>query len=247
MSDFLTRLVERQIGTMGTVRPRTPSMFAPPVSRAGEVALPAMEPLSDNDDTSRTSADPIRPIDHGGEAVTQTDQLEKRPIPDSRSILQAAMESRRAEPSPARLIRNTSVTLNQPMYEVPTASSTGPVTVHEQAARTHTGLSANSEDRTDSVPVVSATGMVPPRLVEARHDTARSFTAAPPSLISGAITGRRAEEIHAASTQPQVEVTIGRIEVTAVSAAPDRKRKPEPRRPAMSLEEYLTRRQGGRP
>ena len=43
------------------------------------------------------------------------------------------------------------------------------------------------------------------------------------------------------------KVTIGRIEVTAVSTAPDTKQRPGSRRPAMSLEEYLTRRQGGRP
>ena len=42
------------------------------------------------------------------------------------------------------------------------------------------------------------------------------------------------------------KVTIGRIEVTAVSAAPDRKQKAVSRRPAMSLEEYLARRQGER-
>lgn len=44
----------------------------------------------------------------------------------------------------------------------------------------------------------------------------------------------------------EVHVTIGRIEVTAVHEAPAPKRPAAPVRQPMTLEEYLTRRQGGR-
>lgn len=33
MSDFLTRLVQRQAGTLATIQPRTRSMFAPAMDR----------------------------------------------------------------------------------------------------------------------------------------------------------------------------------------------------------------------
>jgi hypothetical protein len=43
---------------------------------------------------------------------------------------------------------------------------------------------------------------------------------------------------------PPVQVTIGRIEVTALTQAAPAKRPAAPRKPAMSLDDYLARRQG---
>ncbi len=59
--------------------------------------------------------------------------------------------------------------------------------------------------------------------------------------------GLRQQPVSARAEASEVHVTIGRIEVTAVQAAtPEKKRtRTEQRRPIMSLDEYLSRRQGG--
>ncbi|GAB1723255.1 MAG: hypothetical protein NTNFB01_21510 [Nitrospira sp.] len=68
---------------------------------------------------------------------------------------------------------------------------------------------------------------------------------APPSLRPAEQSGQGPKQGQL-NEEPPVQVTIGRIEVTAVSTTPETKRKSGSRRPAMSLEEYLTRRQGGK-
>ena len=49
------------------------------------------------------------------------------------------------------------------------------------------------------------------------------------------------------SAAPEVHVSIGRIEVTAVTSAPAQRRAAIPRKPAMSLDDYLARRQRREP
>jgi hypothetical protein len=49
------------------------------------------------------------------------------------------------------------------------------------------------------------------------------------------------------SAEPEVHVNIGRIEVTAVTEAPAQRRAAIPRKPAMSLDDYLARRQRREP
>ncbi len=49
------------------------------------------------------------------------------------------------------------------------------------------------------------------------------------------------------SAAPEVHVTIGRIEVTAVTSVPAQRRAAIPRKPAMSLDDYLARRQRREP
>ncbi len=251
MSDFLTRLVERQAGTAAVVQPRTPSMFAPPVNRTGPADFPVIDSSASIEDASPRPAVSIRSEDHGGEVLIQTSQqYGGGPVPHSPSSPRAAEKPRRAESAPTPLVRNTSPIVNQSAHAMPAAPRADALTTPAQALPQQTGPSGQHiEDRVASVPVHPAARMAPlPRLVETRHQTPRSSAAAPPSLLSGIVTGRRTEPTpHAVSTEPPVEVTIGRIEVTAVSTAPDTKRKPGTRRPAMSLEEYLTRRQGGRP
>jgi hypothetical protein len=91
--------------------------------------------------------------------------------------------------------------------------------------------------KTDPVSIGrSANGMVS----ESRRPPERPN--APPSLAAPrqAVSPRRdTPDV----SEPPVYVTIDRIEVTAVTASPPPKRMPSPRRPTMSLEDYLARRQ----
>ena len=248
MSDFLTRLVERQAGTVAVVQPRTPSMFAPTGSKAEPSGFAVGDSLLPQVDANQAPAS-IRYGDHEGELLTQTDQEERRPpVLEPRQTLRAAQGPRQAESSPASLVRNAPAVVPQPTHETLSAPQVSSVTIRTRAPSRQMGTTQqNIAGPLGSAPLPrTARVEPPPRLVETPQAMPRFSAAAPPSLALGTGVGRRTQHINAASTQPPVEVTIGRIEVTAVSAAPDRKQKAVSRRPAMSLEEYLARRQGER-
>ena len=82
-----------------------------------------------------------------------------------------------------------------------------------------------------------------PRLVTQENAPVQAITA-PPSLITELRAEGRANQMPQDSAEPPIQVTIGSIEVTAVAAAPAAKRQPAARQPAMSLQDYLARRQG---
>jgi len=250
MSDFVTRLVERQTGALAMVQPRTPSMFAPTGSRTEPSDFPVLDSSLPQAGASEAPAASIRQGDHEGELLTRTRQRERRaPASVSRPTPRATPGSRQAESSPARLGGNAPAVVPQPTHETLAPPQVSSVTIHtlapgRQMGTTHQNIAGHLGS---APPLPTARIESPPRLVETRQAMPRSSVAAPPSLASELGTGRKTQHINAASTEPPVEVTIGRIEVTAVSGAPDQKRKPGSRRPAMSLEDYLTRRQGGRP
>ena len=250
MSDFVTRLVGRQTGAVTMVQPRTPSMFASTMRRAEAADLPVVDSLSPHDDAASTPAAPVRPGDQGKTLLTQPHQQEGRsPVPGSIATVHPMVRPRQAEAAPVTLAQHAPAIVTQPGRETPPAPGAESVTLHAQMPHEHRGVRAEHiEGSVGAAAVLSAAPVVPPSLVDAHRATGRVSAAAPPSLVSGTVTGRRTESTtRPASTEPPVEVTIGRIEVTAVSAAPDTKQRPGSRRPAMSLEEYLTRRQGGRP
>ncbi|ODT45472.1 MAG: hypothetical protein ABS70_03105 [Nitrospira sp. SCN 59-13] len=248
MSDFLTRLVERQVGAAAIIQPRKPSMFAPTMSRPEPADLPLSDRSTPVENTRHTFATLIRSRDQEGEGLTHPAQVEGRQtILNSRSARRDAQQSRKAESVLTPLLPNASVFVRPSAPAVPTTPPADSLTIPEQRVRQQTGSRGqNIDDHVDSAPILAVTRTAPPPLVHAHQNTGRSSTVAPPSLRSSPVSARRAEQNHAAPIEPPVEVTIGRIEVTAVSTPPEAKRKSESRRPAMSLEEYLTRRQGGR-
>ena len=67
MSDFVTRLVERQAGTVAMVQPRTPSMFAPTGSRTEPADFPVVDSLLPQADANHAPPASIRQGDHEGE------------------------------------------------------------------------------------------------------------------------------------------------------------------------------------
>ena len=248
MSDFLTRLVARQAGTAPTVQPRRPSMFALTMSRPD----PADHPLTDSsapvENRRHSPATLIRPRDQGDEDLTPSAQEERQTILDFRSAPRDTEQPRRGEAGLNPLLRNASVLVCPSAAAVPTTPPADSLTTPEQRLGEQTdSRNQNMDDQVDSAPVLTATRSAPLPLVQTRPATGTSSTLAPPSLRSSPVSGRRTEQNHPHTIEPAVEVTIGRIEITAVSTAPDTKRKSGSRRPAMSLEEYLTRRHGGRP
>ncbi len=247
MSDFVTRLVDRQTGAATVIQPRIASMFAPPVSQAGPVDSPGIDAPPPLEEANRRGVDSSPTSERQGEVPAHSAQQPGRMMPGSQISAPALGKRRHVESVPAPLVRNAPLGLSRPADETPAVPREGSARTHDHTSRFQPAVTGRAkEDRADSALELPAPRIEPPpRLVETRHDTPRSAAAPPPSLVSGIGTRRRAEQEHAASTESPVEVTIGRIEVTAVSAAAEQKRKPASRRPAMSLEDYLTRRQGG--
>lgn len=230
------------------VQPRTPSLFAPPISRTGPADFSVMDSSAPMEAAPHIPEDSSHGRDHGDDVRTHTGQQEGRGTSlGARSAPPALEEPHRTLAAPISLVAKASAIVSPSTQAMPASSSAELSTIPQEKLRTQRGLNRQHiEDPVEQAPSHSAVRMAPPPLVNARHDAVRSSAAAPPSLVPGGGIGRKMEPNQTAATEPAVEVTIGRIELTAVSTAPDTKRKSGARRPAMSLEEYLTRRQGGR-
>lgn len=104
----------------------------------------------------------------------------------------------------------------------------------------------HGDERPPVVPSDIAGRIAMPRFVEPRtHDQGRTppQVDAPVSLVGAGSSTERAQNLPQAVAEPSVQVTIGRIEVTTVPAPSPPKRTPAARKPAMSLGDYLARRQ----
>ena len=247
MSDLLTRMVQRQRGEVATVQPRVPTMFAP-------VAEPAPASLSEEmtwaRPTTMQSPEPTTPertkdlVQPSKEERAQFKPVslpivnrlvEMQPLVDpvQRLVGPEASESE-FHPQAIRPIREehrtnsegTVVSLSEAI-ERPTAPHVPPQ--HHQVVR-------ERHMHTERVEVI-------PRLVR-RESPPVQASAAPPSLVTAPQAEGRTDRILRDRAEPPIQVTIGSIEVTAVAAAPAPKRKTASRQPAMSLQDYLARRQG---
>lgn len=252
MSDFLTRLVQRQTGGMPTVRPRTRSMFAPAMDRESPTLrdLPGMEHISSAEEARRPvtaqgqGPDVIRPLPRVRDAQDSVDPTRNRagaPRSETRGGLSESL------PGPQDI--EPATVLNRPAHGAEAA------TVPSQTAGLvpeHTPHHSSMPGRRDGqVPVQTRLHQevpidLPPRLVESPGEGRRSTASPLPSLLSGMTSGDDRERAASDSIEPPIQVTIGRIEVTAVSSPAASKRKAGPRQPSMSLEDYLARRHGGR-
>ena len=94
------------------------------------------------------------------------------------------------------------------------------------------------------VPSKKTPPIPPPRLVEQRASghtvTSKRRTSLPGQAPPRLAPDHLQHEARGAA-EPPVQVTIGRIEVTAVTSASPPKRTPSPRKPSLSLEDYLAR------
>lgn len=237
MSDFLARLAERQLTPSPGVTPRLPSRFAP-VAPVDEVSpfVPA---------TTAAVEQPVSQVRHGVRT------LEERPV-----ALPLSDEAAAPEPQVARehetqkreghvaapppvLVRPESSTppLLPPISQVverqvppdqvasdaPRAEASRAEVVHHHRAVERTSLEVRA------VPV-------PAPLVPPRSATLDAIASPAPH-----------HAIEPGDGPPIVNVTIGRIEVRAIVPPPAKERRAADARKAMSLEEYLERRHGGRP
>lgn len=259
MSDFLTRLAQRQFGKIAAIEPRFPGLYAP-VADATVAQTRGMdtEYRSDLDREQKTGAMPEEsrmPVMSKDPAVPSDASLgtlleEHRPLVPSRKrtrehALPVGVESvvEAPENSTSRSHRAHASTLN-PTKPLPVPYSIA-APPHEPSK--HAVSESPSMEQRLFVDPGQAEEDAPPRLVE--QSVSDRFTAphrvnsltAPAKLTHGA---GPAQERVGDDTETPVHVTIGRIEVTAVTTPQAPPRPSSPRKPSMSLSDYLARRQG---
>jgi hypothetical protein len=220
MSDYLTRLAARALGTAELARPRR-SIFEP---RPGVPEPLALEPASARVEAEAQAESPERAAEPA--PPRRRADAEPRRARDQTPAPEAEGELRRP-PAPSRQVprrpRRRAQPVPAPAAEV---ASTDPMARGPTAPERPPKLEAALPDAAGLGP---AARLTPQERVE------------PPPLLAARPPPRAALPVKEASS-PTVRVTIGRVDVRAVATEPSlkprRKEKPAPR---MSLDEYLGR------
>ncbi len=253
MSDFLTRLVQRQRGELPTLAPLMRPAFsgatAPSNFEATEQAM-LVRTKAKTDERVATPDDVE--VSHADAPVHPT-ATENRKVP-------------RVEPAPTR---EASAVFRPRLTENASAPSTPALlerrSTHESTVHESTRVEARTDQVSATVPTQTMTvdHRSPPSHVPAeprvRHEPTRLVTpvssgiadvsaplAAPISVFERRAEPGRSRDEQPPSSEASVHVTIGRIEIAAIPAPAAPKRAPLSRKPAMSLNDYLARRRGDR-
>ena len=247
MSDFLTRLAERQLGRIETIEPRVKPLFAPTAREPQALALGddfATQPLPRVDDKAATP--PARSIIADSPRPEQPRLAEPRPVATQTPALDRATRSA-AEPL------KIDSELTQPAPTNPAAARAiaaiiAPIQTPAKMPSLDAPNLENNSVSSSAAPLlptrVNSELAPPPRknsTVDAPAETEIQLTA-PPSLSTR--HDRVDERARPPVADAPVQVTIGRIEVTALVQAAPSKRAAPPRKPTLSLDDYLARRHG---
>jgi hypothetical protein len=228
MADFLSRLAERTLGSAEVVRPRIAPLFAagvgPPLEESPERSVTDVEPQRQ---WPTPLVEPVL-IDGPRRAASETSSAAPGGVPDERA--EASNEKATEEPGRVLSVR---------VSPRPAAAPSDVVMPPREA------VAARAVRQVD-----------PPLLLPRRHtlpdrsaSTGAPRVSAPPAAF-GTSEVPSAEGpppgVRAPLLAPTVRVTVGRVEVRAVFAAPETPRPaPEAPRPSLNLDEYLKQRREG--
>jgi hypothetical protein len=234
MSDFLTRLAQRQLGALGTIEPRVTPLYAPKANDLG------VQSISENIEHQPAPQAPI--VDPGilpSQLHEMLSRANNRP-PKDRSYLYEPVRTE-SQLNQDRLFK-TQVTPWVPSKSL--SNQQGDDLCGQQSEPGESGASPNKKRLFATI--TNTTPVTPIRLANSTEPDSTSLTYRQNHLTAPAALGLREDPRHNSAQRVQeapVHVTIGRIEVTAVTTAAAPKRAPAPRQQGMSLDEYLSRRQ----
>jgi hypothetical protein len=220
MADFFSRLAERALGAAPVVRPNLPPVFSP---------APAIDVSAEF-----VSAPPAHPSDY---ASAQNDR---------RGGVGDPAVTNRSSRSPMSEQKSTEAALRQPMFSPPAVEGGRGITELSPETFEFTAASANSESpRRENFDTEAhlyrSTSAAEP---ESRDVIAERIVARP---ARAAVSGSEAFALERSRPAPAVQVTIGRVEVRAVTAPAVTARVPERKSPPLlSLDQYLRERNEGR-
>ena len=225
MSDFLARLAARQLGTEVRLEPKLPSRFAPADPVWPETAI-AREPGRRIDVRIATP----RPI-----PVQRQEGVEQPAAPHGPPWAPDALVSphvSRAASSGEHAAPDASVAANRRITTESAHIATPPRTTESRSDE-----SADVIISTETAPEASVRPLSRPLV---RRSLAAPIPRAP--VLPPRDTSPRSPT----TSEPMVRVTIGRIEVRAIMPPQPAKRVAPEAPKALSLEDYLERRHGGR-
>jgi hypothetical protein len=265
MSDFLTRLAQRQLGQIATIEPRVPELYAPV---AGETAFRDLGLGSEHQPATEVDQETIAMTRKSSTRVS----IKQPAVPTDSSTGVPPMRHQplshdhgpRMDPRPLQIEveagGETTPRTNNKQFPAEVSTLVSPkLSVEHRPINLPAGAQSElpagepspmvnrrivAEEKTPSP--VQHLLPVQPLLVE-RKESDRVAVPQPlygpnePAVISRRATPLQSRTMDAA--EPPIHVTIGRIEVTAMTQAAPAKRLTAPGKPAMSLDDYLARRQ----
>jgi hypothetical protein len=264
MSDFLTRLAQRQLGQIATIESRVPEFYAPV---AEETAFPALgwgsehQPapgvdretigMARKSSTRVPIKDPAVPTDSStGVPPMRHQPLSHNHGPRVDRPLQIEVEGgdentprTNDKPFPAEVSTLVSQKLSAKHRPIDLSSEEQPELPVSEPAPMETRRFVAEENTPSPVQHLLP---VRPLLVERKESDRVATPQALYGLREPAAMPRRATLVRERTrdaSEPPVQVTIGRIEVTAATAPAPPQRASLPRKPTMSLDDYLARRQ----
>jgi len=264
MTDFLTRLAQRQLGLLPTVQPHLRSLYAPVAEETGLLttylvgahqAAPRVEqpsagttqrprgeePRSDRAATGAVEAPPtLKQQQRKDQQSVHQDRHALEPEASVESAPVAMQETRQSQGKrPGAAISQDPT----PSLAISQAPEIDPIDKGHFKEQPEPKPGRSSLPNTREMEPARTTPSVPlPRLVEQRADAQMPALRAPASLVGAVSSPKQSQESARDVAEPPVQVTIGRIEVTAVTTSPTPKRTAPARKPSMSLEDYLARR-----
>ena len=274
MSDFLRNLIGRSLGTLEVVRPRVPSLYEPyrqggGVLRARPGRLdPGFESTTETDHGPETNPAP-EASSAASPSLAAMDRAISRPrmrqdmLPRSQgpSGEAAADAHPAADPRPAAMPASALPYLTPRAVVRPPAAPAVRIPLRDivkaDSIAQPSALAANIEpdlpatglvfDGKNQVPTISAPSAAGMALL-ATNPAPPAIRPVRPSIVPRAGSPRIPTALSPAdATPPTVQVSIGRVEVRAIFPEPQTRRPAPPRpRPAVSLDDYLNRRNGGR-
>jgi hypothetical protein len=243
MSDFIARLVQRQWGQIPTIQPRLPSMFAP-VTEQSEFHVAdvpnTQEPFSAQRRGPAVEMErPELQNASGPVGSLLTPHMRLVGAPHAKSQYRVDKPAQQTETLWSR--QQTRQVSLQTQPALPASEAVVPLP-HNKALRTGPST-AGASFKPESMEHL-------PRLVESWSEHSRNMPPsmlAPMSLPVSSVSPASAQRSMSQVAEPPVQVTIGRIEVTALTQAAPAKRAAAPRKPGMSLDDYLARRRRREP
>ncbi len=253
MSDFLTHLAARALAPAASVRPRLASLFEPPPASR---ALHARRVFVESETGDEATANQDR-VQASQDAIATRTTLSGAPQP---------VRTTRGEPLSANSISRSSAqpssTEGRDEGPAPLAPRSSQLEEANSSNEECQGLGATTPPRT----ILSATPnpSLAPTSAGLSHPDAVSPTLLPPQpllvaprrdvqmpepLRPGSFTRARdhglMQSADATARPPAIHVTIGRLEIRAVTPPAAQPRSPSARAPLVSLENYLRQRASG--
>ena|SRR5947209_13927536 len=253
MNNFLDNVAARSLNLLPLVRPRLASRFEPlsPVGGFGVAPAFAADTIEGEQHAPLVAAQPLAQTTNARAFESKRTQAHAPQVSDVSQ--QAGDAAEQVESAPAQALRSARAQTSVQPIKIERAHAQTPTT-----ATGETQIQASAVAH-DAQQVDNATrGVVEHesefnldsrirRIMAGQLDAQRERLTPPMQPLREPPPMSRAEARELPSRAPTIRITIGRIEVRAVtSSAPAERRAPARPKPMLSLEDYLQQRNGGR-